>query len=75
MASEIVPTDPEREIALGRVALWLDPADLRWLATHCCCPEDAPDEQRQRCSRLRFRAGAALHKAGLSTDYEQVDAD
>ena len=70
MAREIVPTDPERERSLGRVALWLDPEDLRWLAKHCCCPDDASQEQRDRCLRLRFRAGAALHKAGLPQDIE-----
>jgi hypothetical protein len=59
------PTDPEREAALGRIALWLDVADLQWLAVHCCCPEGAPAEQTQRCARLRFRAQAALHKAGV----------
>ncbi len=65
---ESVPTDPEREAGLGRVALWLDAEDLRWLARHCCCPLDASEEQRQRCARLRFRANAALHKAGISKD-------
>jgi hypothetical protein len=62
------PTDPEREAAQGRVALWLDPDDLRWLARHCCCPVDPTPEQRERCARLRFRASAALHKAGLSEE-------
>lgn len=65
---ESVPTDPEREAGLGRVALWLDAEDLRWLARHCCCPLDASEEQRQRCARLRFCANAALHKAGISKD-------
>jgi hypothetical protein len=62
---KIVPTGPEREQALGRIAVWLDPEDARWLAGHCCCPDDASDEQTDRCARLRFRAAAALHKAGL----------
>lgn len=65
---ETAPTDPQREAALGRVALWLDPDDLRWLSRHCGCPPDASEEQRQRCGRLRFRAGAALHKAGLADE-------
>jgi hypothetical protein len=65
MSEETVPTDPEFEGALGRIALWLDAPDLRWLARHCSCPEDATEEQRQRCARLQFRASAALHKAGL----------
>ncbi|WP_406673657.1 hypothetical protein WBK31_32765 [Nonomuraea sp. N2-4H] len=65
MPNNAEPTEPDREQALGRVALWLDPDDLRWLAGHCCCPADATEETRDRCLRLRFRAGAALHKAGL----------
>lgn len=74
MADETVPTDPDREAALGRVALWLDPADLLWLSRHCCCPADATEEQFQRCGRLRFRARAALHKAGLVSDWGEPEA-
>ncbi|OIK01898.1 hypothetical protein BIV25_03705 [Streptomyces sp. MUSC 14] len=59
-----VPTDPRAEAGRDRVALWLAPDDLRWLARHCCCPDDAEQETRDRCSRLRFRASAALHKSG-----------
>ena len=70
MGREVTPTDPQREEELGRAALWLDPADLRWLARHCCCPADASEDQRQRCARVRFRASAALHKAGLSEESE-----
>jgi hypothetical protein len=58
------PTNPQAEAGHGRIALWLDPEDLRWLAEHCCCAEDAPHEATDRCLRLRFRAGAALHKSG-----------
>ncbi|MFD0427221.1 hypothetical protein ACFQ60_01005 [Streptomyces zhihengii] len=46
----------------GRIALWLDPEDLRRLAWHCCCADDATDEDKDRCGRLRFRAATALHK-------------
>jgi hypothetical protein len=35
MTQDVEPTDPQREAALGRVALWLDPEDLRWLSRHC----------------------------------------
>jgi len=62
----IHPTDPERERALGRLALWLDPDDIAWLASHCNCPEDASAQGRDRCARIRFRANAALHKAEAS---------
>ncbi|MFM9626599.1 MULTISPECIES: hypothetical protein [Streptomyces] len=65
MAEPVVPTGPQAEAAAGRVALWLDPDDLRSLAEHCCCPEDAPAEVTERCLRLRFRARAALQKGGL----------
>jgi hypothetical protein len=70
VAHEVVPTDSEREASLGRIALWLDAEDLRWLARHCCCPPDAGEQQRQRCARLRFRASAALHKAGLESEQQ-----
>ncbi len=59
-------TDPSTEAAKGRVSLWLDPDDLRWLSGHCCCPADASDEEKDRCGRVRFRASAALHKHGHS---------
>jgi hypothetical protein len=65
MPRPIVPTDSERETELGRVALWLDPDDLRWLGTRCACTDDTADDERERCARIRFRAQAALHKAGL----------
>jgi hypothetical protein len=58
------PTDPKAEAAQGRIALWLAPEDLRWLAQHCCCADDATDEDKDRCGRLRFRASTALHKHG-----------
>jgi hypothetical protein len=60
-----VPTDRDHEEALGRVAVWLDPEDARWLVGRCTCAPDAPADERKRCDRVRFRVGAALHKAGL----------
>ena len=57
------PTDPERERGLGRIAMWLSPEDLRWLASHCGCTDTTPDGDKDRCLRIRFRAQAALHKA------------
>jgi hypothetical protein len=43
---------------MGRISLWLDPEDLRWLAARCCCGDDATEVERERCARLRFRASA-----------------
>ena len=69
MSKKIAPTDPEREKELGRVALWLDViTDLQWLSRHCDCSPDTPEEQKERRARIRFRANAALHKAGLKSD-------
>ena len=58
-------TDTYDERAKGRVALWLEPTDLEYLSKHCCCPEGADAAQTERCGRIRFRANAALQKAGL----------
>lgn len=64
----------EREIEKGRLALWLDSDDIRWLARHCCCPEDADYSTRERCGRIRFRANVALHKAGYKKQVSSFDA-
>jgi hypothetical protein len=66
MERAVTPMDADREQAKGRIALWLDPEDLRWLSQHYCCSVDAPSEITSRCARLRFRARAALHKTGLA---------
>jgi len=64
------PTDPSREADMGRIALWLDPDDLRWLAARCRCDDEATDMERERCARIRFRAHTALHKATTDSDLE-----
>jgi len=68
MSPSFKPTDSATEQDKGRIALWLDPQDLRWLSQHCGCPSDAPPEVTERCARIRFRASAALHKAGQKED-------
>ncbi|MGW7442039.1 hypothetical protein [Kitasatospora sp. NPDC054795] len=60
------PTNPQVEADRGRIALWLAPADLAWLAKHCGCGVDASEEEKDHCGRIRFRASAALHKHGRS---------
>jgi len=65
MENKTRATDEYAEAEAGRISLWLDPSDIEWLSTRCDCPPDASDEQRERCARVRFRARAALHKAGL----------
>lgn len=66
MNQKIDPTNENEEIDKGRIALWLDPKDIAWLGSHCCCPENAATEITERCSRIRFRAKAALHKSNLA---------
>ncbi len=67
MSRPYQPTDDAAEQGKGRVALWLDVDDLQWLSRHCCCAADADTVTTERCSRLRFRASAALHKASLKS--------
>ncbi len=62
--TELKATASDDELAKGRVALWLDQEDLERLATHCEYDDNTSDEDRDRCARIRFRANAALHKAG-----------
>ncbi|QDU93627.1 EF-Tu C-terminal domain-related protein [Lignipirellula cremea] len=57
-------TIPADEAAAGRVALYLDPDDLRWLAARCFCDDTTSEKDRERCARIRFRSAAAIHKAG-----------
>src|SRR5687768_4280489 len=61
------PTDPVRERGLGRVPLWLDVKEVRWLADGCCCGRDVTGTTPHtwECKVIRFRANAALHKEGL----------
>jgi hypothetical protein len=72
IASVVEPTDPAEEQLKGRIALWLDPQDIRFLASHCSCPVDAGEVERERCARIRFRASAALHRAGVKSEGEEA---
>lgn len=46
----------------GRIAIYLDPGDIRWLSTRCECGDTATDDDRDRCGRIRFLASTALKK-------------
>ncbi len=63
MNKEVKLTNIEQEIAKDRIIFSLDREDIEWLSKHCCCPENATEEEKERCSRIRFRASSALHKA------------
>ena len=60
-------TDPRRERALGRIPVWLDLEDVRWLTRRCICgPDRYPSGQHiEECTRIRWRFDVALDKAGL----------
>lgn len=57
--------DYEKEIAKGRIPLWLDPDDLRFLACeYSRLPEDSPEDLTRLWMRIAARAHAALQKSG-----------
>lgn len=57
--------DYEREQAKGRVALWLDPEDLKFLACeYSRLADETPPETRRLWMRIAVRAHAALQKSG-----------
>lgn len=63
MTDDVDPTNPKAEAEKGRVAVWLDPEDARWLARHLGRTDDS-----ERGARVRFRLVTALHKAGLPSN-------
>jgi hypothetical protein len=71
--AESQPTSDDYERAQGRLALWLDPNDIKWLSKHCWCSDNVGEHEKKRCARLRFRAMAALHKAGLGPKPENQE--
>ncbi len=75
MTRDVEATDPKREAALGRVAVWLDPDDIRWLAAILRNAEGASEEELERASRIIFRAHAALHKSGLKSSDPGEDTE
>lgn len=61
-------TEQERETAKGRIALWLDPEDLRFLACeYSRLPQDTPKDIASLWMRIASRAHAALQKSGQET--------
>ena len=57
--------DYEREQAKGRIALWLDPDDLKFLACeYSRLPDETPTEAKHLWMRIAARAHAALQKSG-----------
>ena len=66
MPENVNPTDATYEAERGRVALWLHADVVRLLAKRCICGQpDGSGRHEQFCEHVRWRADAALHKAGL----------
>lgn len=58
-------TNDRKEIAKGRIPLWLDPDDLRFIACeYSRLPENAPEELTRVWMRIAARAHAALQSSG-----------
>ncbi|MEK7883888.1 hypothetical protein [Methyloversatilis sp. NSM2] len=67
LGAGMVPTDPDDEIAKGRIALWLSPEQIAFIANEWRkIPGDAPQAVKQCWSDIAFRAMTALHRAGIT---------
>ena len=63
-----VPTSVASEVGAGRVAFWLAPDDLAFLARVGSDEHTVYEVDSERWARIRFRASAALHKSGWKRD-------
>ncbi len=65
------PTDTDAEAAKGRLALWLDPKEIAFIANEWRkLPENNDATTAKTWGRIAFHAMACLHKAGIA--YEPV---
>ncbi|MCH1918733.1 hypothetical protein L9G15_04730 [Shewanella sp. A3A] len=70
------PTNPEDELAQGRMALWLTPEDIAFLSNEWRkIPDNVSDQTKDRWARIAFRAASALHKAGIKLAAEFPEQD
>ena len=61
------PIDPNDEIAKGRIALWLSPQQIAFIANEWRkIPNNASPEVKECWSDIAFRSMSALHKAGVA---------
>ncbi|QDU18079.1 hypothetical protein CA11_59300 [Gimesia maris] len=64
-------TNANQEQQKGRLALWLEPDQIRFLANEWRkIPKEAPEVVQKQWGEVAFRSMAALHKAGLHYDPE-----
>ena len=69
MTTKTTFTIPSDESDAGRIAVYLDPDDIRWLSSRCECDDSATDNEREHCARIRFRSSTAMHKAKQTIDF------
>lgn len=51
----------------GRVALWLEPEEIRFIISDWRkVPDEASEQVKEAWGKLYFRCNTALHKAGIS---------
>jgi hypothetical protein len=64
-------TDPADELAKGRIALWLEPELVAFIADEWRrLPNEVLDPVKEPWNHLAFQAATALHKAGIK--YEPI---
>jgi len=64
-------TSAELEQEKGRLGVWLEPDQIRFLANEWRkIPKEAPEVVQKQWGEVAFRSMAALHKAGLHYDPE-----
>ena len=60
-------TQPEDEVAKGRVALWLSPEQIAFIANEWRkIPENVAPEIKETWAAIAFRAMSALHRADIA---------
>jgi hypothetical protein len=57
-------TDPEWENQAGRMALWLTPEEIEWLADRCICGRNARLQLAEQVPREVLKGTEALRQPG-----------
>jgi hypothetical protein len=64
-------TNAEEELSKGRIALWLSPEQLTFLANEWRkIPTNAPENVQENWHAIAFRSMTAMHKANI--DYTPI---
>ena len=66
-------TDREYEESRGRIALWLRPEEVAWLAKNCIC-ETTSGHHTVECVAIRYRAGNCLHAYDIDANQPECES-